>query len=93
MMTNRQSAISKKVLHTKKEGATVNKAVERADAELENSNVGAKPKRSTRNPNPIYVDGVSFTGPPSTKPFKSPHMWSASPDELKIINDSIQTGG
>ena len=76
-----------------KEGATVNKAVERADAELENSNVGAKPKRSTRNPNPIYVDGVSFTGPPSTKPFKSPHMWSASPDELKIINDSIQTGG
>ena len=57
-----------------------------------NSNVGAKrPVRSTRNANPAYVDALTthFTGPPPVTAFKQSHMWTASPVDLQIINNSI----
>lgn len=51
-----------------------------------NSNVGGK--RSTRNPNPVYV--ASITGPPDKLGFPAkPVTWSASPADLEFINASI----
>ena len=51
--------------------------------------------RSTRNPNPQYVDGI---GPPSLPPFPKAGIsnkistWSASKEELAILNASIAGG-
>ena len=47
--------------------------------------------RSTRNPNPKYIEGVVSTGPPLLTPF-APIMqkaWSASPMDLDILNRQI----
>ena len=52
------------------------------------------PARSTRNPNPIYVDALSmeYTGPPTIPAFTSRHTaWSASAADLARINASIST--
>ena len=46
------------------------------------------PRRSTRNPNPIYVDSI-MTGPPPTPPFTTPRAWTASGEELAWLNQSI----
>ena len=53
----------------------------------ENSNGGGK--RSTRNPNPVYV--ASITGPPPRLGFPRQKAWSASASELEEINRSIVT--
>ena len=46
--------------------------------------------RSTRNPNPIYVDSLTLGPPPSLGfPANSDRMWSASPAELAVIQRSI----
>ena len=44
-----------------------------------NSNVGGRPTRTTRNPNPYYVDAMSW----------SPQPWSASQTEVDALNKSI----
>ena len=49
----------------------------------ENSNVGAKPVRSTRNPKPNYVDSISTSLPWNPAPF------SASIDEISELNRRI----
>ena len=46
-----------------------------------------RPVRSTRNPNPLYVDSLS--GPPPFAPFHRPRAWTASGEELAAINNSI----
>ena len=55
----------------------------------ESSNVGGKPVRSTRNPNPIYVDAISAVGPPAGNPFPSHRVWTASAEDLKWLNFQI----
>ena len=53
----------------------------------------ARPVRSTRNPDPLYVDAITVaaeTGPPPTPPFPR-RWWSASPNELAILNKSINS--
>ena len=53
------------------------------------SNEGGKPKRSTRNPNPVYVDSI-VTGPPPQLAFPhKPQAWSASPEDIRAINEGI----
>ena len=56
------------------------------------------PARSTRNPNPVYVDAITLqsqqTGPPPYKGFStnqswSPKPWSASEMEIDALNHSI----
>ena len=49
-----------------------------------------RPARSTRNPDPKYVDALTLqvTGPPASKPFAN-RTWSASAYELEQINKSI----
>ena len=48
-----------------------------------------RPARSTRNPNPIYVDSISVSGPPPKLGFPPPAAWSASATDLEEINRSI----
>ena len=48
-----------------------------------------RPVRSTRNPEPLYVDAVN--GPPPFKGFPKYRTWSASASELASINSSIET--
>ena len=51
-----------------------------------------RPHRSTRNPNPIYVDMLErATGPPSVAPFHKPGAWAASGEELAELNRFINT--
>ena len=46
--------------------------------------------RSTRNPNPIYVDSMEFSGPPPFRGFPVNRTWSASAADLEAINQSIR---
>ena len=62
----------------------------------QNSNSGRKrPARTTRNPNPSYVDALSIdriTGPPPSPAFlKRNNMWSASAKDLYNINKAINS--
>ena len=74
-------------------------AKQTTSAPVENSKTGGRPARTTRNPNPVYVDGV--TGPPpwpGFPPLSSTKPWSASANDLASINNSInfrhhQSGG
>ena len=50
---------------------------------------GRNPTRSTRNPNPLYVDSMQFSGPPPHLGFPTAKSWSASTQELAAINASI----
>ena len=52
-----------------------------------------RPKRSTRNPNPQYIDSIEISGPPPHlgSPFHRPKAWSASTADLASINNSIVT--
>ena len=54
------------------------------------TSAGNRPVRSTRNPNPCYVDSIQ-TGPPPTPPFPqwSHRPWSASPEEIFKLNASL----
>ena len=56
----------------------------------QNSNVGGKPIRSTRNPNPVYVDAIQIhsPGPPPHSGFSNstPRAWSASQAEIAELN-------
>ena len=65
-----------------------------------NSNTGGRIPRSTRNPNPLYVDAIASsglpthfksTGPPPGPSFisRKPSGGSATPEELLEINNSI----
>ena len=62
-----------------------------------NSNVGGnRPKRSTRNPAPIYVDATRDAGPPQPTELAGisnvvfrPQAWSATQEEMNAINESI----
>ena len=58
-----------------------------------NSNSGGRTPRSTRNPNPIYVDGIVVNGPPPTQAFIWPdrktRLWSPSQAEIAELNKSI----
>ena len=51
----------------------------------------SRPVRSTRNPNPLYVDSISVSGPPPKLGFppSKPAAWSASRSDLAEINNSI----
>ena len=52
----------------------------------------ARPVRSTRNQNPVYVDSLTEISEKSAGKFKTeltPRAWSASSEELAIINASI----
>ena len=58
-----------------------------------------RPIRSTRNPDPKYVwstsnsvYSVKSSGPPPYLGFPSAAMWTASPSDLAIINQSISRG-
>ena len=57
----------------------------------------SRPVRSTRNPNPIYMDAIStetaqgFSGPPPFRGFPELRTWSASRSDLDSINQSINT--
>ena len=61
----------------------INKQTQRAP----NSNESGKPTRTTRNPNPRYVD--SITGPPPKLGFPLKPTWTASQADLDNINKSI----
>ena len=52
----------------------------------------SRPTRSTRNPNPVYIDEISLTGPPHFKPFISRKPWSASAAEVDELNRTISQG-
>ena len=70
----------------------INKPAQQADAQI--SNFGGKPTRSTRNPNPIYVDSLRTSGPPPYPGFPpptswSPYPWSASPEDIAELNRRI----
>ena len=56
------------------------------------TSAGKRPARSTRNPNPLYVDAL---GPPTSPPFLqwSPKPWSASQKEIDLINASLPSRG
>ena len=49
------------------------------------------PTRTTRNPNPVYIDEIRLTGPPQFKPFMSRRPWSASASELDDLNRAISS--
>ena len=49
-----------------------------------------RPARSTRNPSPLYVDSLEFSGPPPFRGFPSNRSWSASAADLEAINRSIR---
>ena len=77
-------------------GAEVNKM---ADSVADSVTTNSTGKRSTRNPQPSYVFGIS--GPPSLHPFQSPpqvarnskfHCYSASESDIKAIQASIDKG-
>ena len=70
------------------DGAQINKLPDEdavmPTATKTNSNVGGKrPARSTRNPNPAYVDSVSCT----------PEAWSATSEQLAELNYHISAPG
>ena len=49
------------------------------------------PERSTRNPQPVYVDAISIeTGPPRAPPFPK-KWWTASATELAELNRKINS--
>ena len=50
----------------------------------ESGKIQNRPKRSTRNPNPLYVDSLRLQAPP--------RAWSASESDLKWLNESITSG-
>ena len=74
----------------------VNKPASSTTNDAQNSKVGGKrPARTTRNPNPSYVDSITNTGPPPAlafpgRPLQSVKPWSASVNEIMELNRQIQ---
>ena len=77
---SRQTGITTETVKTTDDENKQNKPA----ATTTNSNVGGKPTRSTRNPNPRYIDSVTTLQ--SNHPER---MWSASVADLAVINQSI----
>ena len=79
----------------------VDSPVESDNNSNQDSNVGGKvsvgdstrassrPLRSTRNPNPAYVNGMWLGSSPSSPVAAS--AWSASPEEIRLLNSSINS--
>ena len=71
-------------------GGEINKPPAPPTGHVNSAGNSNRPTRSTRNPDPKYVDALTLvvTGPPPPKPFAT-RAWSASAYELEEINRSI----